>query len=100
MTIARVPDCVELLPFNQLREAFNCYKGGATAVGLVCLHRQNAVFPDVYFQHYNEHFTIMGFLDPEIRFGTADEFMDGYLVCRCNNWKNPPPKFPPRGLPT
>ena len=38
------------------------------------------MFPDVYFQHYNEHFTIMGFLDPEIQFGTADEFVGGYLV--------------------
>ena len=82
MTIARVPDCVELLPFNQLREAFNSYNEAATAVRLVRLHRSNMVFPDVYFQFYGEHFTIMGLLDPEIRFGTADEFVGGYLVRR------------------
>ena len=82
MTIARVPDCVELLPFDQLREAFNSYNEAATAVGLVRLHRSNMVFPDVYFQFYSEHFTIMGLLDPEIRFGTADEFVGGYLVRR------------------
>ena len=82
MTIARVPDCVELLPFDQLHEAFNSYKEAATAVGLVRLHRSNMVFPDVYFQFYGEHFTIMGLLDLEIRFGTADEFVGGYLVCR------------------
>ena len=82
MTIARVPDCVELLPFDQLREAFNNYNKVATAVGLVWLHCSNVVFPDVYFQFYSEHFTIMGLLDPEIRFGTADEFVGGYLVCR------------------
>ena len=81
MTIARVPDCVELLPFDQLREAFNSYNKAATAIGLVWLHRSNMVFPDVYFQFYSEHFTIMGLLDPEIRFGTADEFVGGYLVC-------------------
>ena len=80
MTIARVPDCVELLPFDQLREAFNSYNEVATAVGLVRLHHSNVVFPDVYFQFYSEHFTIMGLLDPEIRFGTADEFVGGYLV--------------------
>ena len=80
MTIARVPDCVELLPFVQLREAFNSYNEVATAMGLVWLHRSNVVFPDVYFQFYSEHFTIMGLLDPEIRFGTADEFVGGYLV--------------------
>ena len=80
MTIARVPDCVELLPFEQLREAFNSYNRAATAVGLVQLHRSNMVFPDVYFQFYGEHFTIMGLLDPEIRFGTADEFVGAYLV--------------------
>ena len=40
------------------------------------------VFPDVYFQFYGEHFTIMGLLDPEIQFGTADEFVGGYLVHR------------------
>ena len=40
------------------------------------------VFPDVYFQFYGEHFTIMGLLDLEIRFGTADEFVGSYLVCR------------------
>ena len=40
------------------------------------------VFPDVYFQFYGKHFTIMGLSDPEIRFGTADEFVGGYLVCR------------------
>ena len=82
MTIAQVPDCVELLPFYQLREAFNSYNEAATAIGLVWLHRSNVVFPDVYFQFYSEHFTIMGLLDPEIRFGTADEFVGGYLVCR------------------
>ena len=80
MTIARVPDCVKLLPFDKLREAFNNYNEVATAVGLVRLHRSNMVFPDVYFQFYSEHFTIMGLLDPEIRFGTADEFVGGYLV--------------------
>ena len=82
MTIARVLDCVELLPFDQLCEAFNSYNEAATAVGLVRLHRSNMVFPDVYFQFYSEHFTIMGLLDLEIRFRTADEFVGGYLVCR------------------
>ena len=90
MTIARVPDCVELLPFDQLREAFNNYNEAATAIGLVRLHRSNMVFPDVYFQFYSEHFTIMGLLDPEIRFCTADEFVGGYLVRRhiaSSGWK-------------
>ena len=82
MTIARVLDCVELLPFDQLREAFNSYYEAATAVGLVRLHRSNMVFPDVYFQFYGEHFTIMGLSDLEIQFGTADEFVGGYLVRR------------------
>ena len=82
MTIARVPDCIELLPFDQLCEAFNSYNEVATAVGLVWLHCSNMVFPDVYFQFYGEHFTIMGLLDPEIWFGTADEFVGGYLVCQ------------------
>ena len=82
MTIARVPDCVKLLPFDQLHEAFNSYNEAATAIGLVQLHRSNMVFPDVYFQFNSEHFTIMGLLDLEIRFGTADEFVGGYLVCQ------------------
>ena len=81
MTIVRVPHCVELLPFNQVREAFNRYNEATTRVGLVRLHQSNEVFPDVYFQYYGEHFTIMGLSDPEIRFGTADEFVGGYLVC-------------------
>ena len=90
MTIARVQDCIELLPFDQLCEAFNSYNEAATAFGLVWLHRSNMVFPDVYFQFYGEHFTIMGLLDPEIRFGTADEFVGGYLVHRhiaSSGWK-------------
>ena len=82
MTIARVPDCVKLLPFDQLCEVFNSYNEVATTVGLIRLHCSNVVFPDVYFQFYSEHFTIMGLLDPEIRFGTADEFVGGYLVHR------------------
>ena len=82
ITIARVSDCIKLLPFDQLREAFNSYNEVATAVGLVWLHRSNVVFQDVYFQFYSEHFTIMGLLDLEIRFGTADEFVGGYLVHR------------------
>ena len=81
MTVARVPDCVELLPFDQLREALNSYNKAATAIELVWLHRFNMVFPDVYFQFYGEHFTIMGLSDLEIPFGTADEFVGGYLVC-------------------
>ena len=81
MTIAWVPDCVELLPFNQVREAFNRYNEATTGVGLVQLHQSNEVFQDIYFQYYGEHFTILHLLDPEIRFGTADEFMGGYLVC-------------------
>ena len=90
MTIPRVPDCVKLLPFDQLHEAFNSYNEVATAVGLVWLHRSNVVFPDVYFQFYSKHFTIMGLLDPEIRLGTADEFVGGYLVCQhvaSSGWK-------------
>ena len=82
ISIARVPDCVQLLPFEQLREAFNNYTAVATAVGLVRLHRGNALFLDVYFQSYGEHFTIMGHRDPTIQFGMADEFVGGYLVCR------------------
>ena len=81
MTIALVPDCVELLPFNQVREAFNWYDEATTRVGLVRLHQSNEIFPDIYFQYYGEHFMIMGLSDPEIRFGMADEFMGGYLVC-------------------
>ena len=68
--------------FDQLHEAFNSYNEVATAVGLIWLHRSNVVFPDVYFQFYSKHFTIMGLLDLEIRFGTADEFVGGYLVHR------------------
>ena len=34
-SIARVPDCVQLLPFEQLREAFNSYTDAAMAIGLV-----------------------------------------------------------------
>ena len=80
MTIARVPDCVELLPFNQLWEAFNRYNGATTRVGLVQLHQSNEIFPDMYFQYYGEHFTVLGLSDPEIQFSTADEFVGGYLV--------------------
>ena len=82
MTIAWVLDCIELLPFNQLWEAFNSYSGAATAIRLVRLHRRNTVFPEVYFHFYGKHFTIMGLLDPEIRFSMADEFVGGYLVHR------------------
>ena len=80
MTIAWVPDCVKLLPFNQVREAFNRYNEATTGVGLVRLHQSNEVFPDLYFQYYSEHFMILGLLDPEIQFATADEFVEGYLV--------------------
>ena len=82
MTIARVPDCVELLPFNQVREAFNRYNEAITGMGLVCLHQSNQVLPDMYFQYYGEHFMLMGLSDPMIQFGTADEFVVAYLVCR------------------
>ena len=44
------------------------------------MHQSNEVFPDLYFQYYGEHFTILGLSDPEIQFGTADEFVGGYLV--------------------
>ena len=90
ISIARVLDCVSLLPFEQLREAFNNYSAAATAVGLVQLHRGNTLFPDVYFEFYGEHFTIMGLQDPTIQFGTADEFVGGYLICwhvNSSNWK-------------
>ena len=82
ITIAWVLDCVRLLPFEQLREAFNNYTDTATANRLVRLHRGNPLFPDVYFQFYGEHFTIMGLQDPTIQFGMADEFVGGYLVRR------------------
>ena len=81
MTIAQLPDCMELLPFNQVQEAFNRYNEATTEVGLVRLHQSNEVFPDLYFQYYGEHFTILGLSDPEIQFGTADKFVGGYLVC-------------------
>ena len=83
-------DCIELLPFNQVQEAFNQYNEATTGVGLVRLHQSNEVFPGLYFQYYGEHFTILGLLDPEIQFGTADEFVGGYLVCwhvAASGWK-------------
>ena len=80
MTIAWVPDCVKLLQFNQVWEAFNRYNEATTGVGLVRLHQCNEIFPDIYFQYYGEHFTIMGLSDLEIWFGMADEFVGGYLV--------------------
>ena len=80
MTIARVPDCIELLPFNQVWEAFNRYNEATTGVELVQLHQSNEVFPDIYFQYYGEHFMILGLSDLEIWFDTADEFVGGYLV--------------------
>ena len=82
IAIAGVLDCIKLLPFDLLQEAFNSYEEAATAVRLICLHWSNAIFLDVYFQYYGGHFTIMGLQDPEIRFGTSDEFVGGYLVCR------------------
>ena len=82
MTITWVPDCIELLPFNQVQEAFNWYNEATTRVGLVQLHQSNEIFPDIYFQYYGEHFTIMGLSDPEIWFSTADKFMGGYLERR------------------
>ena len=82
ISIARVLDCVQLLPFEQLWEAFNSYTNAATTIGLIWLHRGNALFPDVYFQFYGEHFTIMGLREPTIQFGMADEFVGGYLVHR------------------
>ena len=88
ISIARVPDCVPLLPFEQLREAFNNYTAATTAVGLVRLHHGNTLFPDIYFEFYGEHFTIMGLRDPTIQFGTADEFVGGYLICRHVNSSN------------
>ena len=45
ISIARVPDCVQLLPFEQLWEAFNSYTDAAMAIGLVRLHQGNALFP-------------------------------------------------------
>ena len=44
MTIARVPDYVELLPFDQLREAFNSYNEAATAIRLVRQSVSRCVF--------------------------------------------------------
>ena len=75
MTIARVLGCVKLLPFNQVRN-----NKAATGVGLVWLHQSNEIFPDIYFQYYCEHFTIMGLSDSKIQFGMADKFVGGYLV--------------------
>ena len=49
ISIARVPDCVQLLPFEQLWKAFNSYADTTTTIGLVRLHHGNALFPDVYF---------------------------------------------------
>ena len=51
-------------------------------MGLVRLHQSNEVFPDIYFQYYSEHFMILGLSDPEIPFGTANEFVGGYLMCQ------------------
>ena len=45
------------------------------------MHQANEIFPDIYFQYYSDYFTIMGLSDLEIWFGTADEFVGGYLVC-------------------
>ena len=53
MAIARVPDCIPLLPFNTLREAFkNHMDNDYTTIGLMRYHAASCVFPDVYFHYY------------------------------------------------
>ena len=81
MAVARVPDCVPLLPFNTLREAFKGHKDTEyTAIGLMRYHAASRMFPDVYFQYYQQHPTIMGLENEELVFGAADEFVAGYLI--------------------
>ena len=83
MAIARVPDCVPLLPFNTLREAFKGHTDTEyTAVGLMRYHAASRMFPDVYFQYYQQHLTIMGLENKALVFGAADEFIAGYLIRR------------------
>ena len=83
MTTARVPDCVPLLPFNTLREAFSNHKDTEyTAVGLMRYHAASRVFPDVYFHYYQQHLTILGLENETLVFGAADEFVAGYLIRR------------------
>ena len=45
MTIARVLDCIKLLPFDQICEAFNSYNEAATAIG-----SSGCTVPTWYFQ--------------------------------------------------
>ena len=81
MTIARVPDCVPLLPFNTLRQALNDHKDNDfTTIGLMRYHAASRIFPDVYFHYYQQHLTIMGMENEALVFGAADEFVAGYLI--------------------
>ena len=98
MAIACVPDCVLLISFLTLREAFKGYNADTyTAIGLVRLHRASKVFPDVYFQYYQQHFTILGLKKPDLCFGVADEFVGGYFVWlhRVPNNQNAHAMLPP-----
>ena len=82
MALARVPDCVPLLPFSTLREALKNYDASEfTAIGLMRYHAASHIFPDVYFHYYQQHLTIMGLENPQLVFGAADEFVAGYLHC-------------------
>ena len=80
MAMARVPDCIPLLPFNTVHGALKDYDASeCTAIGLMRYHAASRIFPDVYFHYYQQHLTIMGLENPQLVFGAADEFVAGYL---------------------
>ena len=81
MAVARVPDCIPLISFHTLREAFKEHNAcDCMAIGLMRYHAASRVFPDVYFHYYQQHLTIVGLEKPELVFGAADEFIASYLI--------------------
>ena len=96
----RLPAQVVAIPFDSAADEFCQDSDDSSTLILVQLHWRSRLFPDVYFEWYNQHFTIMHDSGKPFNMGHPQRFVGALLHNAYPDGDKPSPKakLPPAFL--
>ena len=101
VAVVRKPSQHDGLPFLTAAEEFRDSTNETThSLLLVRLHRKSLLFPDIYYDRYGHHFTLMHDTGKGYNVGDPQVFLGALLHNACTSGKGPSPKakLPPASL--
>ena len=92
VAVVRKPARVIAIPFASAADKFRQDSDDSPTLILVWLHRHSKLFPDVYFDRYNQHFTLMHNSRKPFNMGHPQRFVGALLHNTYPDGDKPSPK--------